>query len=90
MSNVTFLKKLFGAPDNSNPGKAPKSPPRPKAIAFVDYEHWYYSYQNLFGMRPDVESWRKELADEYEIEDIYVLENSGTKASTTNCLSYGP
>ncbi|MGI5906876.1 MAG: NYN domain-containing protein [Candidatus Pararuminococcus gallinarum] len=79
MSNVTFLKKLFGSPDNSNPGKAPKSPPRPKAIAFVDYEHWYYSYQNLFGMRPDVESWRKELADEYEIEDIYVFGEFGHK-----------
>lgn len=25
-----------------------------QAAAFVDYEHWYYSYQNLYGIKPQI------------------------------------
>ena len=25
------------------------------AAVFVDYEHWYYGYKNIFAMRPNVE-----------------------------------
>lgn len=25
-----------------------------QATAFVDYEHWYYSYQNLYGIKPQI------------------------------------
>ncbi len=46
---------------------------RRKAIAFVDYEYWYYSYKNLWHMTPDMEAWRKSLSEEYQIEDIFVF-----------------
>ena len=50
-------------------------PARPRAMAFVDYEHWFYSYKNLFSMTPDIEAWRDELAEDFDIEEIVVFGN---------------
>lgn len=44
-----------------------------KAIVFVDFEHWYYSYQRLYHLKPDPMKWRKELEKNYQIEDIMVF-----------------
>ena len=44
-----------------------------RAIAFIDYEHWFYSYRNLFHMTPDLVSWRKELEQKYTLEDVMVF-----------------
>lgn len=44
------------------------------AAVFVDYEHWYYGYNNIFSMRPNVEEWYRELKDEYSIKNITFLE----------------
>ncbi len=68
---MTILQKLFGSKTGRR--SDPSSASKPKAIAFIDYEHWFYSYQNLFGMRPDVESWRRDISAEYEFEDIYIF-----------------
>lgn len=78
-SNVTFWKKLFNSKASPQLEPALDPPSKPKAIAFIDYEHWYYSYQNIFGMRPDVESWRKEISREYEFEDILIFGEFGHK-----------
>ena len=48
---------------------------KPRALAFVDYEHWFYSYKNLFSMTPDLEAWRDELQEYFELEDILVFAN---------------
>lgn len=40
------------------------------AVVFVDYEHWYYGYNNIFSMRPNVEEWVEELKEEYNVKDI--------------------
>lgn len=40
------------------------------AAVFVDYEHWYYGYKNIFAMRPNVEEWYKELKEEYNVKSI--------------------
>lgn len=40
------------------------------AAVFVDYEHWYFSYQNKFNMKPNVEEWFDELKKEYHVKDI--------------------
>ena len=40
------------------------------AAVFVDYEHWYYGYNNIFSMKPNVEEWVKELKEEYNIKNI--------------------
>lgn len=48
-----------------------KTDGKPKAIAFVDYEHWYISLDKLFGnMRPDIKAWRDALSEKYEMEEI--------------------
>jgi len=46
---------------------------KPRAIAFVDFEYWYFSYQNLFRMEPDVKNWREELDQKYSVLDIMVF-----------------
>jgi len=43
---------------------------KPKAIAFVDYEHWFISLDKLHHTRPDIKAWRNELAAEYELQEI--------------------
>ena len=37
-----------------------------KAIIFVDYEHWFYSYKNIWGFKPNVTMWRKALEQKYK------------------------
>ena len=41
-----------------------------RAIAFVDLEHWFFSYKNLYGLTPDLPAWREELARQYTMDDI--------------------
>lgn len=45
----------------------------PKAMAFVDYEYWYYSYQSLFHIKPNPAAWKAELEEQYDIADIMVF-----------------
>ena len=52
-----------------------QEPQKSKAIAFVDYEYWYYSYQNLFHLKPDIVSWRNKLEEKYFLTDIMVFAN---------------
>ena len=42
-----------------------------EAVAFVDYEHWFYGYSNRFQMRPNVDEWLKELKNEFHMKDIF-------------------
>lgn len=42
---------------------------KPKAVVFVDYEHWFYSYHNKFNMTPNVEEWFDEVSAEYKIKE---------------------
>ncbi len=41
------------------------------AVAFVDYEHWFYSYTNKFNMVPNVEEWYDEICSEYKLEKLF-------------------
>lgn len=49
------------------------------AIAFVDYEHWYYSCHNLFHIDPDPIKWRKELEQKYNLRKIYIFGDFSNK-----------
>lgn len=42
-----------------------------QTVVFVNYEHWLYSLQKLYHLKPDLESWRESLMDDTEIKDIY-------------------
>ena len=40
------------------------------AVAFVDYEHWFYGYSNSFQMKPNVEEWLEEH-EYFERDEVY-------------------
>ncbi len=44
-----------------------------KALVFVDYEYWFYSYKNKYGIRPNVSAWRQELEQKFRIVDIMIF-----------------
>lgn len=46
-----------------------------KAIAFVDYENWYYSYQKRYHLTPDLMKWRNAVEKKFVLEDIMVFGN---------------
>ena len=46
---------------------------RKKALAFVDFEHWYISLEKLHRQKPNVRAWREELEKDYIVDDIYVF-----------------
>ncbi len=50
-------------------GKRSKS----SAVAFVDYEHWFYGYSNSFQMKPNVDEWLEELKGDFRLKDLYVF-----------------
>ena len=41
-----------------------------RAVIFVDYEHWYISFEKLYHKKPDIKAFRDELSQTYEIVDI--------------------
>ena len=43
------------------------------AIAFVDYEYWFYTYQNFYSIDTDPLAWRKELEDDYDIKEVMIF-----------------
>ena len=42
----------------------------PKAAAFVDYEHWYISLKNNYGMQPDIKGWFEELNKHFNLMEV--------------------
>ncbi len=53
---------------------------RKRAIAFVDYEHWYISLNNLYGIKPDIRAWRAILSEKYDVKSIYFFGNFSNPA----------
>ncbi len=43
------------------------------AVAFVDYEHWFYGYCNKFQMKPNVKEWLEELKTDFKVKDLFVF-----------------
>lgn len=41
------------------------------AVAFVDYEHWFYGYSNSFQMKPNVDEWLQELKSDFKMKNVY-------------------
>ncbi|MBQ7161717.1 MAG: NYN domain-containing protein [Clostridia bacterium] len=45
---------------------------KPKAVAFVDFEHWYISLDKMHDhTRPDYKAWYADVSSEYDISEIY-------------------
>ena len=54
-----------------------------KAIVFVDYEYWFYSYKTRFGLQPDPFAWRSEIEKKYSIVDIMVFADFSSPGLST-------
>lgn len=61
---MNFFKVLFSKQEGSKLGQ------KKRAVAFVDFEHWYISLDKLYHIRPDIKGFRDELSDRYDIVDI--------------------
>ena len=46
-----------------------------QAMAFVDYEHWFFSLREKFGVKPDVLAWAKEVRNQYDISQMLFFGN---------------
>lgn len=44
-----------------------------KAIAFVDYEYWFYSYKTRFGITPNPVKWLEDIKETYDITQVWVF-----------------
>ncbi len=42
----------------------------PKAVAFVDYEHWFISLKTNYGLKPDIKAWFEELNSKYNLLEV--------------------
>ncbi len=41
------------------------------AVAFVDYEYWFYSYEKLYGIKPDLQQWQEDISAQYNDLTVY-------------------
>lgn len=46
-----------------------------EALAFVDYEHWYFSLLEKFRVKPDVGAWAKEVREQYNVTEMRFFGN---------------
>lgn len=46
-----------------------------RAVTFVDYEHWFFSLREKFGVKPDVLSWAKEIRKQYDVTKMLFFGN---------------
>ena len=46
---------------------------KPKAVAFIDFEHWYISLDRFYHTRPDMKAWFAEVSKTYDVRDVYVF-----------------
>ena len=69
---MNFLSNFFRAKStHQEPSQTP--PTQDKAIAFVDFEYWFYSYRDLLHISPNVSKWAAEITGQYHVSDIMVF-----------------
>lgn len=45
----------------------------PRAIAFVDFEHWFISLERQYSVKPDVKGWAAELKERFDVKEIAIF-----------------
>ncbi len=43
---------------------------KPKAVVFVDYEHWYISLYRMYQIHPNLKGWMADLKERYDVLDV--------------------
>lgn len=71
---MSIFSKVFGKNKNA---KDPSQ--KQKAIIFIDYEHWFYSYTNYYKTKPDPLEWKKKIESKYDIQKIMVFADFSEK-----------
>lgn len=44
---------------------------KPKAVVFVDFEHWYISMDKMHRQKPDYKGWLEDVTSKYDANEIY-------------------
>ena len=60
---------IFGKRSAETPSPSDRSS-LPKAVAFVDYEHWYISLKQNYSTQPNIKDWFEELNERYNLVDV--------------------
>ena len=63
VSKIGIFSRIVGAGKRVSDGKR-------TAAVFVDFEHWYISLEKLFGIKPDIKGWSKELNAKYDVTEM--------------------
>ncbi|MDD4773851.1 MAG: NYN domain-containing protein [Eubacteriales bacterium] len=53
---------------------------KPRAVAFIDFEHWYISLDKLYSKKPDLKDWRDKLSKSYNVREILVFADFSNQA----------
>ncbi|MBQ4601322.1 MAG: NYN domain-containing protein [Clostridia bacterium] len=43
---------------------------KPKAVVFVDYEHWYISMTKMHDRKPDIKGWYADMSKKYNVSEV--------------------
>lgn len=43
---------------------------KPKAVVFVDYEHWYISLTKMHDRKPDIKGWYTDMSSRYNVTEV--------------------
>lgn len=78
---LSRITKLFKKQTHTDIATTPA-----KAMVFVDFEHWYYSYRDNFNMKPEPEKVFQNLKGKYDIEEIMVFADL-SRSELQECLS---
>ena len=71
-----ILKRLFFSDGQNKNSKEDLK----KAIAFVDYEHWYVSMKRNFGMAPDIGKWFDDLKEKVQLTEAIFFADFSKKS----------
>ena len=41
-----------------------------RAAVFIDYEYWYVSMKDRYRVRPDLDSWCRQIREKYQVERL--------------------
>ncbi|MBQ9746106.1 MAG: NYN domain-containing protein, partial [Clostridia bacterium] len=64
----------------------------PRAIAVVDFEHWYIALERGYGIKPDIKAWSDEIRAEYDVEEMAFFgdfSNSGLRGEIDKIRTAG-
>ncbi|MBE7065695.1 MAG: NYN domain-containing protein [Ruminococcaceae bacterium] len=47
----------------------------PMGIAFIDYEHWYIALEKMYGRKPDIHMWLREVQKKCDLKEVIFFAN---------------